>query len=563
VLIVLGVHLVVGLLCLALGKRLGRSSLLVGALGPLSAVMLLAAWLAAGGEPTTESVLWVPAVGLDLVFRMDGFSALMVALVGGIGVLVFFYARHYFSSDQPNLSRFSAYLTLFAGSMFGLVTADNLLILFVFWELTSATSYLLIAFEDENATARSSALQALLVTALGGLAMLAGLVLLGQAAGTYVISELLADPPTGSAVAAGLGLVLLGAMTKSAQFPFHFWLPGAMAAPTPVSAYLHSATMVKAGIYLVARIAPAFALTVDWWRPTLATVGIVTMFVGGWRALVQYDLKQLLAHGTVSQLGFMMLLVGMGIPELTFAGMAVIFAHAAFKGTLFMIAGVVDHQARTRDIRRLTGLRRRMPGTFWLSLVSVASMAGVPPLLGFVAKEAALEGLVQASWPVTVGVVVGSMLTLAYGIRFLVGTFGDRDPAGHDLLGDDVRAPRPAFLAPAALLGVVTVAGGLLPALFDGFVGSAAVAVDAAADGHHLVLWHGFTLALGLSALALAGGAFIWRRPPTRLRSVTSRAPSAPTCTSGRWPGSIGSPIASRRRFRTGPFPPTWSSSSP
>lgn len=523
---VLVIHAGIALVCLLAGGRLGRRALLLGALGPLSAVLLLVRWAFSGGDVVVESVDWLPAVGLDLTFRLDGFSALMVALVGGVGVLVFAYAGPYFGA-KAGMGRFAGYLVIFAGSMFGLVTADNVLVLFVFWELTSVMSYLLIGFEDDNAGARSSALQALLVTAAGGLAMLAGLVLLAQAGGSYSVSALLSEPPTGGVVGPALVLVLVGAVAKSAQFPFHFWLPGAMAAPTPVSVYLHSATMVKAGIYVVARLAPVYALLVPWWRPTLAVIGLITMLVGGWRALKQNDLKQLLAQGTVSQLGFMMLLVGMGIPALTFAGMATILAHSLFKGALFMVAGIIDHQAHTRDIRRLSGLRGRMPAAFWVSVVAAASMAGVIPVFGFVSKEAALEGLVSgAEWWVTSGVVLGSMLTAAYGIRFLWGAFAtkpvDREAS---LIGPEVEAPSFAFLGPAALLVVLSILGGLVPALFDGLVGSSATAVDALAGGERLALWHGFGLPLALSALALAGGWLLWRRPLPLLRALTGRVP--------------------------------------
>ncbi len=523
---VLLLHAVIALVCLVIGDRLGRRALLLGALGPASAVWLLATWAISGGGVIEESASWLPAAGLDLTFRMDGFAALMVALVGGVGVLVFAYAGPYFGA-KPGLGRFTAYLVIFAGSMFGLVTADNLLVLFVFWELTSVMSYLLIGFQDDSASARSAALQALLVTAVGGLAMLAGLVLLAQAGGTYSMASLLADAPSGGLVGPALVLVLLGAMAKSAQFPFHFWLPGAMAAPTPVSVYLHSATMVKAGVYVIARLAPVFALLVTWWRPTLAVIGLVTMVVGGWRALTQNDVKQLLAQGTVSQLGFMMALVGMGIPLLTFAGMAMILAHSLFKGALFMVAGIIDHQAHTRDIRRLTGLRARMPAAFWVSVLAVASMAGIPPLFGFIAKEAALEGLfAHGGWWVTVAVVIGSMLTVAYGLRFLVGAFGTREPRRGDLIGPEVAPPGVWFLAPAALLMVLTVVGGLAPALFDGLVASAAGAVDPVAGAEHLALWHGFGGPLALSGMALAGGLLLYRWPLPLLRGVSRRVPN-------------------------------------
>ncbi|HEU4894812.1 MAG TPA: hydrogen gas-evolving membrane-bound hydrogenase subunit E [Acidimicrobiia bacterium] len=512
--------------CAALGRRMGRRVFLVGMLAPAAAVIWLVGSGASPAEVVTESRAWIPQLGLSIDFRLDGLGMLMSLLIGAIGVLVFVYAWRYFG-DREGLGRFAAYLVVFETAMLGLVLADNLLLLFVFWELTSITSYLLIGFDDESVAARTGALQALLVTGLGGLALLAGIVLLAQEGGTFSLSELLAQPPGGTATSVGLALVLLGAITKSAQFPFHFWLPGAMSAPTPVSAYLHSATMVKAGIYLIARFAPVFALIVAWWRPVVVAVGLVTMLVGGWRALAQHDLKLLLAQGTVSQLGLIVVLVGVGIPELTFAGMAMILAHAVFKAALFMIAGVVDHQAHTRDMRRLRGLSKLMPATFWLAVVATASMAGIPGLLGFVSKEAALEGLVhERLWLITAGVVAGSALTAAYGLRFLWGGFIDTD--GEPAEGDGaVRAPRVSFLLGPAVLVVVTVVAGLAPALVDGLVGGAAGSVDPEAAAYHLAAWHGFGLPLGLSALALALGWLVWKRPLPRLRRLTSRLPEA------------------------------------
>ncbi len=525
--LVLIVHALIAAVTVYLGPRLGRRVMLVGAVAPASSVGWLMTAGAGEGRVVTEVVQWLPAIGLDLSFLLDGLATLMVALVGGIGVLIFVYAWRYFD-EREGLGRFASYLVLFAGSMFGLVVADNLLLLFVFWELTSITSYLLIGFEDESATARAGALQALLVTGAGGLAMLGGIVLVAQQSGTYSLAGTLAAAPPTAATGIGLGLILLGAFTKSAQFPFHFWLPGAMAAPTPVSAYLHSATMVKAGIYLVARLAPAFAVTFGWWRPLVVTVGLVTMLVGGWRALAQYDLKLLLAQGTISQLGFIMVLVGLGTPEAAFAGMAMIVAHAVFKAALFMVAGIIDHQTHTRDIRRLTGVGRRMPATATTALVATASMAGIPPLLGFITKEAALEALLHDAglWTVA-GVVVGSMLTVAYGLRFFVGTFAAKLGDEAELVGADARPPPWTFLAPPALLVAVTIVAGPVPSIFDGMVGDSARAVASSADQFHLALWHGFGTALLLSAMAVAGGVFIWLRPARRLRRLTQRLPDA------------------------------------
>lgn len=505
---VLLIHLVVVCAVLAVGPRLGREAPALAALAPLSAFVwglsLLPDVLA--GETVQQSVEWVPALGLDLTFRIDSFSLLMVLLIGGIGTLVFWYASRYFG-PRPDLPRVTATLTLFAAAMLGVVTSDNLVGLYVFWELTSVTSYLLIGMDDRKREARRAARQAILVTGAGGLAMLAGLVLVAQSAGTWSLSELLADPPSGSAVSTGLVLVLLGAFTKSAQFPFQSWLPGAMAAPTPVSAYLHSATMVKAGVYLIARFSPAFAPLEGWWQPLVMGIGLATMLLGGWSALRQTDLKLLLAHGTVSQLGFLVVLFGAGTPELAMAGCAVLLAHAVFKAALFLVVGAIDHEVGTRDLRHLRGVRHRFPVLALAGTVSAASMAGVPPLLGFIGKEKGLEGLLDGPAPAltTTGVVLASALTAAYAARFVWGAFGGRRVDAPSAASQ----PALALVAPAAALTSVTVLGGLVPSAVDPLVAQASDAL-LAGSGSAMKLWHGFTLALGLSALALMGGGLVF-----------------------------------------------------
>ncbi|MEJ7845603.1 MAG: hydrogen gas-evolving membrane-bound hydrogenase subunit E [Acidimicrobiales bacterium] len=535
-LIVLAAHLAVALACAAIGGRMGRRVLLVGAIAPLTTV----AWCVANaghlldGGVRSEELRWVDALALTVGLRADAFALLLLSLIGGVGVLVFGYASRYFG-ERSDLGRFAALLVGFAGAMVGIVTADNLLALATFWELTSVTSYLLIGFDDRDASARSAALQAILVTGAGGLAMLGGFIILGEAAGTYSLSAILADPPGGTAVSVALVLVLLGAFTKSAQAPFHAWLSGAMAAPTPVSAYLHSATMVKAGVYLVARFAPAFAPLVGFWRPLVIGVGVTTMLIGGYRALRQHDLKLLLAHGTVSQLGFIMALVGAGTPELTFAGAAVLLAHGVFKASLFLVVGVVDHQAHTRDLRALTGLGRRLPALCAVAVVGVASMAGLPPLLGFVAKEAALEGYLHGGvgsigGVALAGVVAGSALTAAYGARFLWGAFATKSPhPDHEQVGPTVPRPAASFVAPAAVLAVLSVVLGLAAGVTDGLVSPAAVALDVGAADEHLLLWHGLTTALGLSLLAVAVGCVLYagRALIERAQDRVPRIPSS------------------------------------
>jgi multicomponent Na+:H+ antiporter subunit A len=506
VILVIALHAALGVVLLAAGARMGRRSMWLAMVGPVAVV----AWVAAragqvlGGDPVVATIAWVPAFGLSLDLRIDGFSLLFLALIGVAGSAIFGFAARYMP-DRPQTGRFAAFMTLFGGGMVGLVSADDLFGLFVFWEVTTITSYLLIGHDDHRPAARTAALQAALVTATGGLAMLAGFVVLSLAAGTSSLSAILADPP--AAVDAALVLVLLGALTKSAQFPFHFWLPGAMAAPTPASAFLHSATMVKAGIYLIGRFSPAFA-DVGWWSPVVVAAGLLTMLVGGWSALRQHDLKLLLAHGTVSQLGFIVALFGFGEPHLAFAGSTLIIAHGLFKASLFMVVGAVDHEAGGRDLRKLSGLRRTMPRTFAVAALASASMAAIPPLLGFVAKEAAFDGLLDVSAAAALVAAAASVLTVGYTGRFALvpftGGVSAEAGAAHEARGGLVGWP--------ALLAVGSLALGLFPGPLAALAGGAAEALTGEAAGK-LVLWPGLTAALGLSALVLAAGAgLVWAR---------------------------------------------------
>ena len=512
-------HGLVGAVLFPSGSRRGRRVFLIGGIAPLATLVWLATHLSQvlDGRAVVQRVAWVPQLGIDIDLRLDGFGALMVLLVAGIGLAVSIYATAYFSPSSTGIGRTAGLLAIFAGAMLCIVLADNLLVLYTGWELTSVTSYLLIGNDHTKIHARAAALHALLVTSMGGLAMLGGFVLIGRAAGTFRLSEILADPPSGTAVSVGLVLVLVGAFTKSAQYPFHSWLPGAMAAPTPVSAYLHSATMVKAGVYLIARFAPAFA-AMGIWRPLVLVVGSATMILGGLRALRQHDLKLLLAYGTVSQLGFLVVLFGIGRPDATAAGCAMLLAHALFKASLFMAVGTVDRHVGTRDLRRIPALGREWNGFRILTVASAASMAGIPLLVGFVAKEAGFESVQHADvagagW-VLAAVVAGSALTVAYTARFLWGMFAD--PAAR--LSDEpdapaAHAPRPpgaGYLAPIAALTAFTVLLGLAPSLGDEVVGAAADGLTAlgGAPGHgvHLAIWHGFNLALLMSAVAVAVG---------------------------------------------------------
>ncbi|HUP76899.1 MAG TPA: hydrogen gas-evolving membrane-bound hydrogenase subunit E [Acidimicrobiales bacterium] len=512
---ILAVHALVALLAPAVFARFGRRVFVWCAVAPASASVWLAikAGAVIDGQPVTERVSWVPQLGLQLSFRLDALSVLMVALVSGIGVLVFLYAVVYFAGhENAKLGVFAAELTVFAGSMFGLVVADNIFLLFVFWELTAVTSYLLIGYNDDTDAARSAARQAILMTSAGGLALLAGLVLLAQAAGTTSLHQLVSNPPSGGTVTTALVLVVLGAATKSAQAPFHSWLPAAMAAPTPVSAYLHSATMVKAGVYLIARLAPPFSAEAVW-RPLVITIGLVTMFVGGYRALRQHDLKLLLAYGTVSQLGLLFVLFGSGSPTSIKAGTVVLLAHGIFKAALFLTVGVIDHTMHTRDLRQLDGLGARFPLLYVPAVMAAASMAGIPPLLGFIGKELVYEHQLHGDgWggPVVLALlVVGSSLTVAYSARFVWGAFGHKRIM-HAHLGEGRSTSQeqvsPWFIAPVLVLGALSLVFGLVPALASPLVMGAARALDEAAGTSDLVLWHGFTAALALSMVTIALG---------------------------------------------------------
>ncbi|WP_083948300.1 hydrogen gas-evolving membrane-bound hydrogenase subunit E [Thermobifida cellulosilytica] len=528
--LVIALHALTAVVTPPLTRILGPRVFLVAAL-PLG---LTAAWVLARtpgilrGHPVEASVPWAPALGIVLDFRVDALSVAMVLLVSGVGAVIFCYAAAYFHRGERALGRLVGVLVLFAAAMFGVVTADNLFALYVFWELTSVSSFLLVAHADQRESARRAATQALVTTAGSGLLMLIGFILLGHLGGTYRISELVADPPPGSPwLSAALVLVLVGAFAKSAQAPLHYWLPAAMVAPTPVSAYLHAAAMVKGGVYLVARLAPGFADT-DPWRLLVLVFGAATMILGGWRALRQDDLKLLLAFGTVSQLGMLTVLAGAGTHTAAVAAIGALLAHGLFKATLFLTVGVIDHQAGTRSISRLTGVGRRMPLLAAAAALGAASMAGLPPLLGFVGKEAALEAFVPGAHPglsatasaaVLACLVLGSVLTFAYSARFLWGAFADKDTVA------PVPFPRPgaAFTAAPVLLA----AAGLLlgvsaAATVDPVAQSYAAPFPALLHPYHLALWHGPTPALALSALVVAAGALLFwkRRAVTRLQNA-------------------------------------------
>ncbi|MEX2534062.1 MAG: hydrogen gas-evolving membrane-bound hydrogenase subunit E [Trueperaceae bacterium] len=476
-----------------LGRRLGAGAGRWLALSFLPTLALLRyAPAARSGAPVEASLPWVPGIGLELAFRADGFSLLFALLVAAIGTLILLYAAAYLDEDERH-GRFFSYLLLFGGAMLGLVLTDNLISLFMFWELTSISSFLLIGFWDSRQASQDGAVKALLVTALGGLALLVSAVLLGMAGGTLTISELDAAVVRASPFfTAAVVLLLLAAFTKSAQLPFHLWLPTAMEAPTPVSAFLHSATMVKAGVILIAKF--GFLLQGTAFAEVTMYVGLATMFWGSYLALRQVDLKALLAYSTVSQLGILMALYGSGHE---FAATAHLVNHAAFKATLFMVVGIVDHETGSRSITKLSGLWRKLPITAILAVPAALSMAGLPPLGGFISKELFYEAmLMEGTVPIAL-TVVGSIMTFAYSLRFLGVFFGP------------YRAERPQvheatipFWAPVAPLAAAVIVFGVYP--WHDTAASFFTRLAAPSFGYSsesLTLWHGPNVMLALSVL--------------------------------------------------------------
>ncbi|MGP9539611.1 Na+/H+ antiporter subunit A [Brachybacterium sp. AOP43-C2-M15] len=424
-------HLVAALVGPLLVRRLGRNAFYPLAVVPAAS----AAWLLSidprtlTEAPREEAVSWIPAFGIDLAFRLDTLSWVLALIATGIGAVVLVYCARYFKDTEPGLGRFAGVLTAFAGAMLGLVLADDVMVLYTFWELTTVFSYLLIGHYQDKQASRRAALNALISTTVGGLAMLVGLLMVAAPAGSMRLSVIVADPmweQAGPYLITAMVLILAGATSKSALVPTHFWLPGAMAAPTPVSAYLHAAAMVKAGVYLILRTAPALT-HLEIITMILAALGAATMLVGGWRALRQTDIKLLLAYGTVSQLGFLAAVTGLATHDALLAGLAMLIAHAVFKAPLFMVVGIIDKKFGTRDLRVLSGVAKVAPVVAVIGTVSAASMAAVPPLYGFVAKESIYTALWYAGgWQrlLLISLVAGSILTVAYSWRFVKGAFG-------------------------------------------------------------------------------------------------------------------------------------------
>ncbi|WP_404413493.1 monovalent cation/H+ antiporter subunit A [Vreelandella aquamarina] len=507
-----------------LGQRDRVLSTRITAIAPALALLLTFSQVPAliDGETLRFSVGWLPELGLDLALRLDGLTLLFNLLILGIGLLILLYAHFYLSPEEP-FDRFYAYLMLFMASMVGIAMSDNLILLWLFWELTSISSFLLIGYWSHQSDARKGARMALTVTGAGGLALLAGLLLLGDMVGSFDMNVVLASQDVILAdprYPLMLVLVLLGAFTKSAQFPFQFWLPHAMAAPTPVSAYLHSATMVKAGIFLMARLHPAIAGS-ELWSVTVSLIGTITLLYGAWFALLKTDLKGILAFSTVSHLGLITVLLGIGSPMAVLAALFHILNHAIFKAALFMSAGIIDHETGTRELRMLGGLKKAMPVTALLTTLAAAAMAGIPLLNGFISKEMfftetlATPVLGGLSWLLPALATLGGILSVAYSLRLVHAVFFK--PAQKSPPKSPHEPPHLMRLPVEILVGLCVVVG-LLPGLMaSGLLSLAAQAVLGEPLEFHLSIWHGFNLPLLMSLAALAFGTLMyWRHPDLR-----------------------------------------------
>ncbi|MCI5109243.1 MAG: monovalent cation/H+ antiporter subunit A [Marivita sp.] len=483
------------------------------------------------GQVIQAEVNWLPQLGLSASFFLDGLGLLFGCMILGVGLLITLYARFYLSGEDP-VGQFYTYLLLFQGAMLGIVLSDNILLLLVFWELTSLSSFLLIGYWKHLPEGRQGARMALTVTGAGGLAMIGGMLILGNIVGSYNLTDIL---QAGDAIRASewylpaLILILLGAFTKSAQFPFHFWLPHAMAAPTPVSAYLHSATMVKAGVFLMARMWPVLSGT-DAWFYIVATIGLITMVLGALIALFKNDLKALLAFSTVSHLGLLTMLLGFGTEAAAVAAVFHIINHLTFKAALFMTAGIIDHETHTRDIKRLGGLRHLMPITFFIGTVAALSMAGIPLFNGFLSKEMMLEEASHTYWAgnhyaVPVLATIGALLSVAYSFRFISHVF--LGPVRDDYPSKPHDPPFGLWASPA-LLVILVILIGVMPFLAEGIVTAAASAVTGADLHPHLKIWHGVTPALFMSIIAVVGGAVLLAmHAPLDRAWINARRPEA------------------------------------
>lgn len=519
--IIILLPLILGTIVVLWLKQFSRGVTALGAIGvSLSSFILLLtqAKTVLSGQAVLEQWQWLPQIGIDFSFRLDALSLIFSLLITGIGTLIYIYA-YYYLNPKNSLSKLYALLMLFMAAMLGISLSNNLIILLVFWELTSISSFLLVGYWSNYDAAQRGARMALTITGMGGLAMLGGFILIGQIAGTYQIDQLTMMASTiqnSGLFVPALLLILLGAFTKSAQFPFHFWLPNAMAAPTPVSAYLHSATMVKAGIFLVARLLPIFVGSALF-HNLVTTIGLLTLCMAAFFAIFKEDLKGLLAYSTISHLGLIMCLLGIGSPLAVAAAVFHIINHATFKAALFMLAGIIDHESGTRDLRKLSGLWQLLPFTATLTMITAASMAGVPLTNGFISKEMFFTELLanlSGGYVVLAAIVatLAGLFAVAYSVRLVHGVFFDGD-VGRHVPNKNAHEPPMGMRVPAIILATLCILLGIIPALLvENIVnaGTRASTQITSFEGVHLAIWHGFNLPLLMSAIALIGGVIFY-----------------------------------------------------
>jgi multicomponent Na+:H+ antiporter subunit A len=516
-----------------LGKYFKGRAVALSALLPLSLFLYFLSLLpkAAGGEALLRTYRWAPSFGVELSFHADGLGLLFALIISGVGTLVFLYSANYLKGHEY-LGRFYGYLGMFMGAMLGLVLSDNLISLFIFWELTSISSFFLIGFNNEEEPSRKSALVALGITGFGGLLLLAGALAIGAAGGSYSIQELLGSGIELSEHSWYIGILCLvfgAAFTKSAQFPFHFWLPGAMKAPTPVSTYLHSATMVKAGIYLLMRFTPLLGGH-DYWHVTLYIIGGITMFYSAVHILFRTDLKGILAYSTISALGILVFLIGLGTPKALLAAAVFILVHALYKAALFLITGIIDHETGTRDVTRLAGLGKVMLPVGIAGILAALSNAGIPPTFGFVGKDLIYEATLHAGElgiALTAVAILTNILLLYGGFIAGVKPFVGRLPEAYQ----QVHLPSPLLWVPPVLLAGLSLLFGLWPQAIEGILIKPAVVAMGGGHDFHLKLWHGFNLVLLLSGATIGGGLLLYWlfRPSSRLEArITSLEPFSP-----------------------------------
>ncbi|WP_180113457.1 monovalent cation/H+ antiporter subunit A [Acinetobacter sp. YH12073] len=515
--IIILLPLILGTTLVSWLKQFSRGVTALGAIGvSLSSLVLLLSQAqdVFNGKTIIQTWPWLTQVGIDFSFRLDALGLLFSLLITGIGTLIYIYA-YYYLSPKNSLSKLYVLLMLFMAAMLGISLSNNLILLLIFWELTSISSFLLVGYWSNYDAAQRGSRMALTITGMGGLCMLGGFVLLAQITGTYQIDQILtmsSQIQQHSLFVPTLLLILMGAFTKSAQFPFHFWLPNAMAAPTPVSAYLHSATMVKAGIFLLARLLPIFA-GAALYHNLVTFIGLFTLCMAAFFAIFKEDLKGLLAYSTISHLGLIVCLLGIGSPLAVAAAIFHIINHATFKAALFMIAGIIDHESGTRDLRKLSGLWQLLPFTATLTMITAASMAGVPLTNGFLSKEMFFtELLANLTGPVMIVSAIiatfAGIFAVAYSVRLVHGVFFD-GPLGKEVPNKEAHEPPFGMRAPATLLAALCILVGLFPALLvEHIVNSTARASiqNPAFEGTHLAIWHGLNAPLLMSVIALLGG---------------------------------------------------------